>query len=235
MKKDKNEIFDKVLGQASKIALTDLINEYPTIEELEGKYTFSKKHQRRITSILKKDNTKRRYIESEKWHKIRRFSFNAAAVVCMIFTLSTLLAFAVPPIRIAITNFVLERNSEYIDMDAQSCDEVYPYNDIECAPSYIPKGFAIQEISSTETMSVIAYVNDDDKIIRVTRYAGEVGFTLDGEDIDFDDIMINDNKGYISIKNEQITIMFYDNVYTYQIVSETNKFEAIKIAESITK
>lgn len=211
MKPSKRELIDELLNDAADTALKDLVGEYPSLEELEGKYTFSNKHNRKMKRLFKKADRLEDAGNVDAWHTFRRMSFNAAAVLCMVFTIFTLVAFTVPEIRVAITNYIVERNEEYVVINTES--NMYNGQVIEGAPKYIPEGFEIVDYMSAENTIIVTYENNNSFIYYI-RNTGDVSVTVDNELSDFDEISIDKFTGYICEKNNEITIIFHDGTYT---------------------
>lgn len=231
MKKSKREKIDKLFEDASAMSLDNLINEYPSPEELEGMYDFSDKHNKKMKKLFRKADKIENGISKDFWHTFRRISFNAAAVLCMLFTVFTLVAFTVPEIRVAITNYIVEENYEYVAINIES--DMYESEIIEGAPRYIPEGYKIIDTIITEAIIDIVYENSSGKFIYYTRNTGETFLTLDNEDSDFKPIHILKIKGYIKDKNGEISLVFHDDEYTHTITSNADKKVIIEIAESI--
>lgn len=231
MRQSKNEKIDALLEEAAKISIEELIEDYPNLNELEGQYEFSSKHSKKMNKLFKK--AKKLEIEGEidAWHKFRKFSFNAAAVICMLFTVFTLVAFTVPEIRVAITNYFVEKNEEHIVINTESNTNNNEMTD--GTPKYIPEGFEIISIIKTDIMIDAVYQNNDNDFIYYTRNAGETMLTIDNENNDFNEINISEYPGYISEKHNEITVVFHDGEYTYHIVSNIDREEIIKIAVSL--
>lgn len=231
MKQSKRELIDELFKEAAEKSLSDIIKKYPTLEELEGKYEFSNKHNKKMKRFFKKAEKVESRGNIDAWHTFRRMSFNAAAVLCMLFTILTLVAFTVPEIRVEITNYIVEKNEEHIVISTES--NMYKGEIIKGAPKYIPEGFEVNSYTETEIILDIMYSSGDNRFIYYTRSAGETMLTLDNENSNFTNINIAEHLGYISQKNDEVTIIFHDGEYTYYIVSDIDRDEMIKIAVSI--
>ncbi|MEX1377676.1 MAG: DUF4367 domain-containing protein [Eubacteriales bacterium] len=231
MKKKSEDMIDEILEGASRISMDSIINNYPSVEELKEKYDFSKKHNKRMEKLFRKSKKVEGNYNYDAWQKFRKFSFNAAAVICMIFTLFTLLAFTVPPIRVTIANYIVEYNEKYVELNTNHDNNI---DDIYGAPQYIPEGYMVKDIVETKSLLKIIYINDDGKEIYFDRYNGEVNITVDNENSEFKKITIKEFTGYTITKNGQSTIVFYTDTYTYSLIADLEYSEIILIAESIS-
>lgn len=231
MKQSKRERIDKIFSDASDVALNGLIDEYPTLEELADKYEFSDKHTKKMNRLFKKAEKIESRGHADAWHTFRRLSFNTAAVICMIFTMFTLVAFTVPEMRVAITNYIVEQNEEFIVINTES--NMHNGEIIEGTPKYIPEGFEIVDYMPAENTIIIRYENNDNRFIHFIRNKGDSSVTVDNESSEFEKTHIHDFVGYVCKKNNEITVIFHDGTYTYHIVSNINEEEVLIIAESI--
>lgn len=231
MKLSKMEQIDELFREASKTSIDDLINQYSTAEELEDKYEFSKKHTNKMEKLFRKSNKIENYHTSNFGHRFRRISYNAAAVLCILFTIAVLTAFTVPTVRVKLANYFLEETNEYIEINTDSDNT--SAEQIEGTPDYIPYGFYIDEVVESDTLLRINYINSNNDSILFVRYNGETTIQIDNEDIKFLKILISNYNGYMSEKNGIITIIFHDGEFTYRIISCENEDETMKIAESL--
>ncbi len=231
MKYSKEEKIDKLFRDAAEKSLDDLIKENPSLEELEGKYEFSDKHNKKMEKLFKRAKRIERGGNSDNWHTFRRISYNTAAVICMLFTVFTLVAFSVPEIRVAITNYIIEDKQEYIVINTTS--NVYNGAIIDGVPKYIPAGYKIIDVIDEEITLNVFYERNGEYFISFSRNAGEVSINIDNESTDFKEIYIGQYQGYINEKEQNIAIIFHDGNYTYAISTNDTKEELILIAKSL--
>ena len=233
MKELNEKIFDLMLEEASKLYVENLVAEYPSPEELEGKYTFSPKFEAWIEGIIKSE---RRRLKRKAFKRTLNIVLNigqkAATIMCCAFALSLLLAFTVPPIRVAILNFVTETNEDYIEMDLKTKEEtngIIGNIDID-----MPKDFEIIDIDKTDALLSITYQNNEGATIFLERYIGTAGTIIDSENSGFKKIAIGEEDGYILLKNDKTTVICHDEDYGYTIISsDISHEELIEIAEDI--
>lgn len=231
MKQTKREKIDELFKEAAKQSLDDMIDEYPSLEELEGNYEFSHKHNKKMERLFKKAYRTEENADTDLWHRFRRLSFNAAALICMLFTILTLVAFTVPDIRIAITNYVVMQNEDHTVINTTS--DIYNGEVIEEVPRYIPNKFILLEYTIGEGTVFARYTDDKEGFIHYTRTKGNSSINLDNEDTKIERLKIREFDGFVFEKNGVATIIFHDTEYTYLLSATVSRKELIKIAESI--
>ena len=238
MKEYKGELFELMLKHASKELLDEMITKYPSPEELKDKYEFSSKFKKWIDEIIENE---RKRLKHKKFKNIKNKFMNigkriAIAMYIIIATFSVV-AFTVPSIRVALLNFYIERHDEYISFDLQGQGEEYN-NELDDNQSdiilYIPEGFEIKNTIENETALFITYKNNN-ILIHFERYVGKVSITLDGEDSNFEIVIIGNKEIYTSSKNGMNTIIFNDADFGYKLSSDISMEELKKMVESILK
>jgi len=232
MKQTVREINDVLISKAAEKSLDELLTSLPEISELEDKYEFSIGHQRKMNRLFSKAK-RRSGTEGDSWKKFRRFSYNAAAVICMFFTVFALAAFTIPPVRTALANYVLEYSEKYVKIGISSEENEASFTEYEGEPGYIPEGYVVKDVKDFDSVFMIEYINEGEQFIKFSRYIGDVKIALDNEDSDFKEIYINGLKGYSTEKKGLVNIVFHDGTYTYTLFSEASYEETFKIAESI--
>ena len=237
MKEFKESLFDLVLTYASKELVDEIVSKYPEPEELKGKYEFSPEFEKWAEEFIRKDK-RRKHSKKHKsaWNMVLIIIKRAAVTICIMLSVFSLMAFAIPSIRIALANYFIEQNDKYISMELQEDNKEKNsnsnYSDII---PYLPEGFVITKEIDNDNLLVIQYMNDNNETIQFERYTGTALLTIDNEESGFEQIMINNNICYISVKNGSNTIVFNNENYGYMISSEINMDELKKMAESILK
>jgi len=236
MKKFKEELFELMLKHASKELVDEMVAEYPSPEELKGKYDFSPEFEKRIEEIIKsEENREKKKKLKNTSKKLLNTGKRIAIAICIITATLSVVAFTVPPIRVALLNFCIERNEEYISFDLQEQGEEHiekTDDDLSNIISYIPEGFETENITENGNTLIVTLVNDD-VFIRFTRYTSAASIAVDGEDSNYKTIMIGDNEVYTFSKNNVNTIIFKDENFGYLLSSEISMEELLKIAKSM--
>ena len=237
MKEFKESLFDLVLTYASKELVDEIVSKYPEPEEVRGRYEFSPEFEKWAEDLIRKEK-KRSHNKKHKsaWNMVLIIIKRAAVAICIMFSVSSLMAFAIPSIRISLANYFIEQNEKFISMELQE-DNKEKNSDLNYSDviPYLPEGFVIAKEIDNDNLLVIQYMNDKNETIQFERYTGTASLTLDNEESGFEQTMINNNICYISVKNGSNTIVFNNENYGYMISSEINMDELKKMAESILK
>lgn len=99
---------------------------------------------------------------------------------------------------------------------------------------YVPNGFEKSDYVDYFNKQKVVYENENDQFIKISIYPENFLLSLDSEDCDeYEDIKINDYAGKIFIKNDVITILFFDNVNLFEVESNLPKEKILKVAETI--
>lgn len=99
---------------------------------------------------------------------------------------------------------------------------------------YIPNGFKKSNYVDDFNKQKVIYENEKDQFIKISIYPQNFLLSLDNEDCEeYTDIKINDYAGKIFIKNNVITILFFDNVSLFEVESNLPKEKILKVAETI--
>lgn len=238
MKEFKEELFELMLKHASKELVDEMVAKYPSPEELKNQYDFSPEFKKRIEEILESEKKREKQNRLKNiGNKLVNTGNRIAIVVCIIVATFSVVAFTVPSIRVALMNFIIEKNEEYISFDLQGQGGNHsnePADILLDIIPYVPEGFEIENTIENESALFITYTNNN-MFIRFERFAGAVDMTIDGEDIIFETIIIRGEEVYTSFKNGMSTIIFNDENYVYKISSEIHMDELEKMAESILK
>lgn len=235
MKNYYEELFELRIKYASKEILDEMVKEYPTPEELHGKYSYSSTHVNWAQDIIKNEKQKVQSAKDKKKLKIHRVGVRVATVFCIVMATATCVAFTVPPIRMALSNFLLEEKETYYDLELQEKNENRQFDIPAYIEEYIPKGFEVTDVFESQSMLIVTFENDANDMIRLERLVGTAGITLDAEDSNYEDIMIGKNKGHSITKNGETVIVFNSDEYGYILSSTLTRSELIKIARKILR
>lgn len=99
---------------------------------------------------------------------------------------------------------------------------------------YVPKGFEKSDYVDYFNKQKVVYKNENDQFIKISIYPENFLLSLDSEDCkEYEDIKVNDYAGKIFIKNDMITILFFDNVNLFEVESNLSREKTLKVAETI--
>lgn len=232
MKKQDEEKKETILNRAFEDVLLDMIDKYPSPEELKGTQKFSAEHEIKIQDIIN-DAQKRDQNNSSKnkksWYRI---GLNVAAAFGGLCLITTLMAFTVPPVRIALQDYFMRTSDEYLEIQTQLDKEEFE-NEVFNYPTYIPSGFKVDNSQEGDTFLMVFYTNEEEKFIRLERFVGKFDMTIDIEDVEHREIDIQGKVGQMAVENGEITIVFSNSEYSFKITTDVSEKESAKIVESI--
>jgi len=187
--------------------------------------------------------------KSLRRHKIRSllktlkkmFIIFAIVVLALILIYMALFTF-VEAFRIEVSNFFLtfEKKPEPITLSGNSgnagFDELIAAGLRNThAPSYIPEGYWIDEISDMgDGSKIITYINDDGEDIDFWELDPTMKTNIDTENADIIKyILINEKEGLFVLKKDLISISWSNDDKVFLLMANISEEEIMKIAESV--
>lgn len=227
MNRNNEELLDAMIKNASKQIIDEIADSYPSPEELECKHTFSPEFRTWVDGRIKQERIRERKNKRVIWWKqFRTVSIHVATALCVLFAGFLLAAFTVPPIRIAVMNFLVQHNEVHTDMDIPQKDEDF-YGDSRYVIPYIPEGYEVTNTVENDIALFITFSNKAGKSIWFERHVGAVGLTIDREDIHEEIVTIGNRDAYYFYKNGIYTIVITDENFGYKITSDTDEIDEL--------
>ncbi len=180
-----------------------------------------------------KNATKKR---RRKAHTSRKWLSRVAVVIMAIMTVSFTLVLTVEAVRDAFFALFITEHTEYseISVDTQDIPEDYTsVNANQYAPTYIPEGFAGEEIMNTDSIRDIFYDNGRGQYLSYTASAGDAITNIDTEDADIAEISIADAPGLLIIEDDMVTIVWNIETIYFVLGGDVDEQELMKMAESV--
>lgn len=228
-------LFDAILKAAVAEAFEKEIAGLPVHEALTG-YNPSSGLDKRIGSLIRNNYRKIR---------VKRFKKGfgkAAACLCVLLAVSSIVLMSVEATRVALFNAVLEWHDRYTQIQFEETDLQSGETSIQGGiyrPTYLPDGFSETTIKPGEIMTMIIYENEaEDKIIFTQEKAGTGTTAVDNEHTDYFEIQISGSKAYLFKAQEEdnASILIWENNGTvFNLLSVIDSDELIRIGESIKK
>ncbi|MDW7662728.1 MAG: DUF4367 domain-containing protein [Bacillota bacterium] len=178
----------------------------------------------------------------------RRFSWRTKVVVLMkrvlvasvVIGLITVTAtMSSDAFRVRLLNLVIDTKERFtavsVDNDASSMGITATPEDWETGhhPSYIPDGYAFNEIREFGTMKVLEFIDSEGKTIAFSRSSVDAEYQLNSEGGTVKEITVNGNEG-ILIDNQGLVIVYWhDDQYSYVVHGEEDVATILKVAESV--
>lgn len=159
-------------------------------------------------------------------------------IVGVVFTISFTFvsAFRIQVLNLMLTleeKYTLIRLNENIDENIIA-DNLYINWRNTYAPTYIPKGYKISNLTNTTDLKVIDYINDEDNLITFYVVNASMENTLDTENASLiQNIDINGYEALLVLKDEKVSIAWSDNINIFMIHTRLSIEETVKIAESV--
>jgi hypothetical protein len=146
--------------------------------------------------------------------------------------------------RTKLLNMILRVEDEYTSIKLEKNkngnvlnNSIYINWENAYAPTYMPDGYSIHNISNTGNMRFIEYLNEssdmNDKPIVFMQMPVEANGIVDTEDAKVTNIKIHDNDGIMIEKGERIIVIWHNDEYLFDLSGYEDKSEILKVAESV--
>lgn len=207
--------FDALLDEEGRELLEEL-----SALEADDKYAPSKKNDRAIHRMIRRQMTPIRY---------RRILPLAAALAIAAVMAVTVLG--------DVKDFVVQVWDRFVSVEAASASGVPDPVDWSglYVPSYLPSGYAFEEIQPSDLCTIIIYANDAGEQISLAEYTdGQPQLRLDGEDAEHirQDISINGQAAVLIEKNGIVKIQWGDGPL-FILSGPCSQRELLKMARNI--
>lgn len=231
--KAKEKMFEAILEYAGACHAENIANEMQE-DEPDEQIPFPSELDIRIRKLIARHNRK----ESIKriWKTTAKVFPKVAAIFCAAFISFTILITSVEAFRVKVLNFIIDVSKEYTNIDVENNNSSEIPSDWEniYIPEYVPEGFKISTTQKLAFSKIIVYKNNvGQSIIYTQSIGGKRNIRIDTEDAATEKILINENEGLLAEKNGRITIVWHNNDACFSLISEADKNELIKMAESI--
>lgn len=236
MKDDKLlEAYYGLVGEAHLQNLCDEFDEFCKTTEI--KVTTSNMDKRFEDYNRKLKKKKKRSELIRRWKNISR---KIAVVIGVLLILSVTLTFSVDAIRVRVLNLFEEVKDKYTefrleeeDMDNTSLP-VESNNYMIFYPTFLPKGYYLEETQGEKVIINSFYTNGEDSIIFVQQEEGVVS-QVDTEDATVEEIMIGHVSGYIIREEDSVILIWNNDYFSFLLQGEIGQEEMLKIATSLEK
>lgn len=221
-----NNNYEKAFDLLLKEATSTVINEDGKkliLEKIEN-HDFSEKHNSEIRKILQKDR-KTKLIRFVKNHKTLIASFIAIVVVLGVTLPNT------KAIKLIFLNYFFDENSPYTSIRLDDGDAT-SYTNEYMTLQFIPGGYVKVHEDITNNGGTVFFENQDLWFsVYISKKSDEFRFDTEGAKVE--EIIINNKKGLISVKENICIIVWNDEEMICGLAGNINKDVLIKIAENI--
>lgn len=216
---------DKNLIEAIQIFEKEWISTYLDELELAGKFTYSKRHIKRMNRMLNHHDSLFYRATCTSKRQI------AAAIIAIIIGFNTVMITSVEA-REFVHNFVIEVYEEFSNVifsnDSAASEIVDCYE-----PSYVPAGYSVDVVEKGNKAIYIDYINEDGEIISFEQaIINESELGIDTENSEVEIVVVNQTEGFIVFNKDCYSLHWSDSEYRYNLIG-IEKDEIIKMAESL--
>lgn len=157
----------------------------------------------------------------------------AAACLCVLLAVSSVILMSVQATRNAIFNAVLTWREQYTEIE---------YGEAEAQtgilrPTYLPEGYSEQECRPGGIMTMIVYENESgDQIIFMQEEAGHGKTAVDNEHTDYFKVQISGNEGHLFQAQDEgnaSMLIWEEHGIVFNLIAVLDSEELIRIGESI--
>ena len=227
-------VFDAILTQAFRDAAeADMKEEALDKDFVPVKLT--PEHLRIEQKAYKRYEVQRkRRVNANRYAGLRR----AVSCILIVGTIGFVTMFAVPPVRAAVIDAVVEFFDRYTSFDfwGYGRSEALKLGDYELG--YIPDGFELTEQEKTRLSSKYTLTNSETGIAILIKFVPTNSTTVqhDSEHSEYDVVDVNDYTAYLveSEVDETLRLMYNDGTNVITITGALSQKEILKIAENIS-
>ncbi len=211
MNDDRNKeiLFDTLIKLSITKAFEKEISSLPSIEELNKEYKSSPELDKRINSISSK------YYRKSKISWFSKKLGKAAAFLCILFTMSSIVLLSVSATRNVIFNAVIQLHEKYTEV---TFGEPTIYNDIY-QPTYLPKGFSESASKKFGNTVLVTYSNKDGKEVLFSQWTYNTGTSfVDNENTNYTETEISGEKAYLfkaQTEEDSNTLIWHRKVWFF--------------------
>ncbi len=235
--KAKEKVLEALLEYVGACHVDDITNKIQADDGLEVSESFMQELDLRIRKLIFQYNIK------SSIRRIRKMTVNVFPKLAMFFfvviiSLSIMLT-SVDAFRVKVLNFIINVQKEYTSISLKEKDPDVSQKDTlkewsgAYLPSYVPEGFQISKMNSLLLAKIVHYSNEDGQVIVFQQYKGESSdMRIDTENAEVEKISINGIEGLYVKKGKNSTIVWYNDHFTFSLMSDLDENELVKMAQS---
>lgn len=193
----------------------------------------AEKFEKLVKARLKKNRSaSRRHI----WYK----AVNRVAIAVLALTITFSVAMmSVNAFRVRVLNLLINIEEKYTsfqledDGNSDRGNLTINWTD-EYMPGYIPEGYEISNVTNTESIKSITYINSEDGAILYNEFSSGTNVAVDSENASrIETIEINGNTGTLIVKAPMASVIWEMDGKLFLIQGNIGADEAVRIAESV--
>lgn len=184
---------------------------------------FSPEHERNMQKLFRKERLK---------YNLRRATVVTSKVACILLVAviaMSITIYNVDALRTKFFNYFFVKDAPDTEITFTETKNSFSNNMISIG--HIPEGFELTESNEGINNLFLKFINKE-KFIQL--YMGDVDLktAINTEKGTLENIQIDSCDGVYIVSNNTSTILWYDGVYTYRILSNLEKEELLRIAKS---
>lgn len=204
--------------------------------EMEAFFARQDKENLRKIQVYSRKQQNRRFLR----HALPRLA-QAVAVLITVITIAGGVALATShTVRVQVMQLLLSVEKEYTELslveDEEASFDVPADWQGDSFLMYIPEGMRVEQCLTSNDDYYIMYRGTDDRTTKLSfsESGAEVVTNIDTENAAIRTLMIRDNLGYISVKNDVVQVFWSDGTHYFIVCTEKLGEEiTIQIAQSV--
>ena len=231
--KRNEKIFEALLSVAAAEVMEEEMAALPGLEKLNEMYVASETLDKKIKGIIKKESRTHRRKQG-----IKTFG-RVAAILGLIFTVSTIALMSVEASRNFIINILFNMRNDHVVFDFGDDTTPRPneYENNHNFLNYLPVGFYYLTSHATERSRTFVYINDAGQQITITqREATSVRVGMDTDYREFSVIYLGNQEVYFfegDGEEYQHVMMWTDSNIVYTILTNIDIYQFFEITERL--
>jgi len=222
-----DEIFEALLGPASREALRREMEEMPSLEELDKMYPISDTLNKRVMNII--DNHEKSHKKKQRMKKISKF----VAGFTLLSAVTGTVLMSVEASRNFIRNSIVNMRGDHAILEFSGESG----NDSSVIAGYIPEGFQLVNSNSTGNTSIFIYSNDIGELVIIRQHPADyLALGVDTDIREFSIVNMGGQSAYLfqtSDSQYETVLVWNINNNVFDITSTLEIEQILKIAENL--
>ncbi|VIG12019.1 Uncharacterised protein [Clostridioides difficile] len=230
------EITDEMLRKSLENIEQVLLSEIPNEENIE--YTFSKKFNKRMEKLIRKEKKNTSLKKSYKYS--RKIAISFIVIIIALFTI-TMNVDALRNQFLNVIKYVYERFTTY-EFSISENTNLGKFEKLK--PYYVPTGFKeVDRVEISDELFIFYNNYDGDEIVFNYSKLSDMTMKVDTENAELEKTLVNSIEADYIAKEGSYSLIWKDNKYIYYVTLNCSdatkildkKSTIVKIAESIKK
>ncbi|GMQ61671.1 DUF4367 domain-containing protein [Vallitalea maricola] len=231
--RQKNKILESYYGYIGSCHIENIITDQDNQRNEMNELEFPRSIDEWFVKFYRKYRRKERVQKLNR--KFKKAGCKVAVLLLLVIGIGTVLSCTVEAFRIKILNFFIEENKEYTIVQVKEDKEPIPDSwSNYYYPEYLPQDFILDKSEIMNDKKILKFINED-KFILITQSPNGTNYQMDTEDAEADKIIINDYEGLLIEKQEHTTIIWHNEEFSFNIISNIISDELMKVVKNLEK